>query len=264
MLLKYKKLKILTRIQSIILLLFLCSCSSNKDIEAEYIERGLNAIYKSALLKLAEDDFKQATIEFDEVERQHPYSNWAKKAIIMSSYSSYKSKDYIKTEANLKRFLNLYPASEFAPYAQYLLGINYFDEIIEINRDQTAVKKALEVFKLIMDRYPNSNYAKDAYFKIIYLENNLAAKELDVAMTYFSLKKYIAATKRFNRIINSYQTTTYVPEVLHRLVEVYLILGIKEEAIVNARVLGYNYPNSKWYKLSYQLLKKNKILIQKN
>lgn len=264
MLLKYKKLKILTKVQCILLLLFLISCSNKKNIEAEYVERDLNTIYNSALLKLAEDNFKLAAIEFDEVERQHPYSNWAKKAIIMSSYSSYKSKDYIKAEANLKRFLSLYPASEFAPYAQYLLGINYFDEIIDINRDQTAVNKALEVFKLIMDRYPNSNYAKDSYFKIIYLENNLAAKELDVAMTYFSLKKYISATKRFKRIINNYQTTTFVPEALHRLVEVYLILGVKEEAIVNARVLGYNYPDSKWYKLSYQLLKKNKILIQKN
>ena len=209
MLLKYKKLKILTKVQCILLLLFLISCSNKKNIEAEYVERDLNTIYNSALLKLAEDNFKLAAIEFDEVERQHPYSNWAKKAIIMSSYSSYKSKDYIKAEANLKRFLSLYPASEFAPYAQYLLGINYFDEIIDINRDQTAVNKALEVFKLIMDRYPNSNYAKDSYFKIIYLENNLAAKELDVAMTYFSLKKYISATKRFKRIINNYQTTTF-------------------------------------------------------
>ena len=263
MLLKYKKLKFLIKIQSILLLLFLFSCSSNKDIEPEYVERSLNNIYTGALYKLVENDYKQAATEFDEVERQHPYSNWAKKAIIMSSYSSYKSKDYIKAEANLKRFLNLYPASDFAAYAQYLLGINYFDQIININRDQTAVIKALDIFKLIMDRYPNSNYAKDAYFKIIYLENNLAAKELDVAMTYFSLKKYIASTKRFKRIINDYQTTTYVPEALHRLVEVYLILGVKEEAIVNARVLGYNFPNSKWYKLSYKLLKKNNILIKK-
>ena len=263
MLLKYKKLNYFIEIQSILLLLFLCSCSSNKDSAVEYVERSVNSIYTSALYSLIENDFKQAAGEFDEVERQHPYSKWAKKAIIMSSYASYKSKDYIKTEANLKRFLSLYPASDFAAYAQYLLGINYFDQIITINRDQTSVNKALDIFTLIIDRYPNNNYAKDAYFKIIYLENRLAAKELDVAITYFSLKKYLAAIKRFKRIINDYQTTTYVPEALYRLVEVYLILGVKEEAIVNARVLGYNFPESKWYKLSYKLLKKNNILIKK-
>ena len=263
MLLKYKKLNLLTKIQSILLLLFLFSCSSNKDAAVEYVERSLKSIYNSALYSLVEKDFKKAAIEFDEVERQHPYSLWAKKAIIMSSYSSYKSRDYIKAEANLKRFLSLYPASDMASYAQYLLGVSYYDQIISINRDQTAVNKALDVFKLIRDRYPNTNYAKDAYFKIIYLENALAAKELDVAMTYFSLKKYIASIKRFKRIINDYQTTTYVPEALHRLVEVYLILGVKEEAIVNARVLGYNFPDSKWYKLSYKLLENENILIKK-
>ena len=179
----------------------------------------------------------------------------------MSSYASYKDRDYIKTEANLKRFLNLYPASDFASYAQYLLGMSYYDQIIEVTREQTMVIAALDTFKLIMDRYPDSDYAKDAYFKIIYLENNLAAKELDVAMTYLSLKKYISSLRRFKNIVNKYQTTTYVPEALHRLVEIYLILGVKDEAIVNARVLGYNYPNSRWYKLSYNLLKKNNILL---
>ena len=177
----------------------------------------------------------------------------------MSSYASYKSRDYIKTEANLNRYLNLYPASDLAPYAQYLLGVSYFDQIIEVTRDQTAVIKAIEVFKLILDRYPNTNYAKDAYYKVIFLENKLAAKEVEVAMTYLGLKKYIAAAKRFKYLVNNYETTDYVPEALHRLVEIYLILGVKEEALVNARVLGYNFPNSSWYKLSYKLLKKQKV-----
>ena len=160
----------------------------------------------------------------------------------------------------LNRFLNLYPASDLAPYAQYLLGINYFDQIIEVTRDQTSVTKSLEIFKLILDRYPESNYAKDAYFKIIFLENQLAAKEIDIAMTYLGLKKYISALKRFKYVVNNYQTTNYTPEALHRLVEIYLILGVKEEALVNARVLGYNFPDSKWYKLSYNLLKRKRFL----
>ena len=244
---------------SLFLFLLLFSCASKKDNQTEYIERSLHQIYGSALDNLLSFDYEEASLEFEEVERQHPYSEWAKKAIIMSAYSSYKNKDYIKAEANLNRFLNLYPASDLAAYAQYLLGINYFDQIIEISRDQTSVSKSLEVFKLILDRYPKSNYAKDAYFKIIYLENKLAAKEIDIAMTYLRLKKYISALKRFKFVVNNYQTTNYTPEALHRLVEIYLILGVKEEAIVNARVLGYNFPDSTWYKLSYNLLKKKKV-----
>ena len=159
----------------------------------------------------------------------------------MSAYSSYQNRDYIKSETNLNRFLNLYPASELAAYAQYLLGMNYFDQIIEVARDQTSVTKSLETFKLILDRYPKSDYAKDAYFKIIYLENKLAAKEIDIGMTYLGLKKYISALKRFKFVVNNYQTSNYTPEALHRLVEIYLILGVKEEALVIARVLGYNF-----------------------
>ncbi len=239
--------------------IFLFSCSSNKDNEIEYAERSLYQIYGSALDNLLNYDYQDASLEFEEVERQHPYSEWSKKAIIMSAYSSYKNKDYIKAEANLNRFLNLYPAAELAPYAQYLLGISYFNQIVEVSLDQTSVTKSLETFKLILDRYPESNYAKDAYFKIIFLENQLAAKEIDIAMTYLGLKKYISALKRLKYVVNNYQTTNYTPEALHRLVEIYLILGIKEEALVNARVLGYNFPDSIWYKLSYNLLKKKKV-----
>jgi len=244
---------------ALFLFLLLLSCASNKSTETEYIERSLHQIYGSALDSLLSSDYEEASLEFEEVERQHPFSEWAKKAIIMSAYSSYKNRDHIKAEVNLNRFLNLYPASDLAAYAQYLLGINYFDQIIEITRDQTSVTKSLEIFKLILDRYPNSNYAKDAYFKIIYLENKLAAKEINIGMTYLGLKKYISALKRFKFVVNNYQTTNYTPEALHRLVEIYLILGLKEEALVNARVLGYNFPSSTWYKLSYNLLKKKKV-----
>jgi outer membrane protein assembly factor BamD len=179
----------------------------------------------------------------------------------MSSYASYKNRDFVKAEINLKRYISLYPASDQVSYAQYLLGMCHFDQIIDDKRDQTAVKKAYQTFKLILDRYPETAYAKDAYYKIIFLEDILASKELNVAKTYLSLKKYIAAIKRFKNIVNNYQTSSFVPESLHRLVEVYLILGVNEEAIINARVLGYNFPKSKWYKYSYKLLK-NKNLIE--
>ena len=150
------------------MLLFLFSCASKKNEEIQYSERSLHQIYSTALKKLLNNDYSEASLEFEEVERQHPYSEWAKKAIIMSAYSSHKNRDYLKAEANLNRFLGLYPASNFASYAQYLLGINYFNQIIEITRDQSAVKNALEVFRLILDRYPETDYAKDAYFKIVF------------------------------------------------------------------------------------------------
>ena len=248
----YKKLVVVA-------LLMLASCAEIKK-EVEYIEKPAEQIYNSALDKVLDRNFRAAVPLFDEVERQHPYSRWARKAILMSSYASYKNRDFIKAEINLKRYINLYPASESTPYAQYLIGMCYFDQIIDDKRDQTSVKNALQTFKLILDRYPETAYAKDAYYKIIFLEDIMAAKELNVAKTYLSLKKYIAAIKRFKNIVNNYQTSSYVPESLHRLVEVYLILGVNDEAVINARVLGYNFPDSKWYKYSYKLLK-NKNLI---
>ena len=243
-----------------LILTMIFSCSGNKNKEISYEERTLQVIYKSALKKLNSENYEEAIFEFDEVERQHPYSKWARKSILMSSYASYKKRDFIKAEINLKRYIGIYPASELVPYAQYLLGMCYFDQIIDHKRDQTAVKSAYQTFKLILDRYPETSYAKESYYKIIFIENIMAAKELNVAKTYLSLKKYIAAIKRFKYIVNNYQTSSFVPESLHRLVEIYLILGINEEAIINARVLGYNFPKSKWYKFSYKLLKEKKLI----
>ena len=244
----------------IILLLVLNSCASMKEEESSYQERDLSTIYNSALDKLLNKDYESASLEFDEVERQHPYSPWAKKSIIMSSFSNYKYGEYFKSEANLKRFISLYPASEYTAYAQYLLAMCYYQQIIDVKRDQSAVLLAYDAFNLILDRYPNTKYAKESYYKIIYLENHIAARELRVGLTYVSLKKPIAALKRFKKIVNDYQTSIYVPEALHRIVEIYISLGIEEEAIINSRVLGYNFPESKWYKFSYKLLKEKNII----
>ena len=260
MLLIYKNKLFFSKTLLFMFLLFMVSCSSNKKKEITYEERSLKTIYSSALNKLTEDEYEEAVTEFDEVERQHPYSLWARKAIIMSSYASYKDRDFVKAEINLKRYISLYPASDLVPYAQYLLGMCYFDQIIDEKRDQTSVYSAYQTFKIIIDRYPSTKYAKDAYFKIIFLEDVLAAKEINVGKTYLSLKKYISAVKRFKNVVNNYQTTSYVPEALHRLVEIYIILGVNEEALINARVLGHNFPDSKWYKYSYKLLKDKKLI----
>ena len=135
----------------------------------------------------------------------------------MSSYASYKNEDYIKCEANINRFISLYPASELASYAQYLLAMCYYDQILDPERDQTAVKMAYSTFNLIIDRYPETAYAKEAYYKIIFLEDSLAAKEMNVAKTYTSLKKYIASLKKYKNIVNQYQTSSYVAESLYRM-----------------------------------------------
>ena len=252
------------RICLLFFLILACGCATIKEEESAYEERILTTIYNNALNKLINKEYEDSSLEFDEVERQHPYSPWAKKAIIMSSYSNYKNAEYFKAEANLKRFINLYPASEYTSYAQYLLAMCYYQQIIDVKRDQASVFLAYDSFKLILDRYPNTDYAKESYYKIIYLENHIAARELRVGLTYISLKKYISALKRFKNIVNNYQTTIYVPEALHRMVEIYLALGIKEEALLNSRVLGYNFPKSKWYKFSYKLLRKNNIIYKQN
>ena len=164
--LKYKSLII--KLTVILILVRIFSCSGDKNKELSYEERTLQIIYSSALEKLNNDNYEEAIIEFDEVERQHPYSVWARKAILMSSYASYLNRDFIKAEINLKRYISLYPASELVPYAQYLLGMCYFDQIIDHKRDQTAVKSAYQTFKLILDRYPETSYAKESYYKIIF------------------------------------------------------------------------------------------------
>ena len=148
--------------------MFIFSCSGNKNKQIPYEERTLNTIYKSALEKLNSENYEEAIYEFDEVERQHPYSVWARKSILMSSYASYKNRDFVKAEINLKRYISLYPASELVPYAQYLLGMCHFDQIIDDKRDQTAVKNAHQTFKLILDRYPETSYAKDPTTKLYF------------------------------------------------------------------------------------------------
>ena len=170
-------------ISVLVFILMFGACSSkNKNVtESNYEERSLSIIYNSALNKLMDESYGEASLEFDEVERQHPYSKWSKKAILMSSYSSYKNQDYVKCEANVNRFISLYPASEFASYAQYLLAMCYFDQISDPKRDQTAVKMAHTTFNLILDRYPDSSYARDAYYKITFLEDSMAANEINIA-----------------------------------------------------------------------------------
>ncbi len=230
-----------------------CAGDSN---EPQYIERSVEDIYNTALDRLIEGDFTEASEEFDEVERQHPYSIWAKRSLLMSTYSRYQRNDYELAIASALRYIELYPSSENVDYAYYLIAISYYEQINDIARDQGNTQRALAAFDELIARFPDGEYARDGRAKRDLALDHLAGQEMEVGRTYLSLKQYLASIKRFQNVIEKYQSTSHVPEALARITEVYLILGVKEEAQAAAAVLGYNYPRSEWYNYAYKLLTK--------
>ena len=216
-------------------------------------------IYNNALDELIDKNYDDASKEFDEVERQHPYSIWSRKSILLSAYARYKRSEYELAISSLDRFIRLYPASDDIDYAYYLKSICYYEQIIDAKRDQSQARQAFDALNEVANRFPDSDYASDAKYKINVVEDHLASKEMEVGRTYLKLKRYLGAARRFKKVITDYETTNSTAEALARLVEVYLILGVEKEALINASVLGHNYPNSDWYRYAYNLLKKNRI-----
>ncbi len=245
----------------VFLVLLITGCSSRKDEEV-YVERTMEKIYNKGLDELSSGDYDAAAVEFDEVERQHPYSVWSRKAVLLSAYSRYKINEYEMAIATINRYIDLYPASRDIAYVYYLLAICHYEQIIDIKRDQTHTILAYESLREVINRFPDSDYAKDANYKMQLVEDHLAGKEMEVGRTYLTLKHYIAATRRFSSVVNDYDTSSHVPEALARLVEIYIILGIDKEVITNAAVLGHNYPDNYWYKYVYKTLKKQGYLIK--
>lgn len=233
--------------------LLLSACSSG-DEELAYEERPPEDLYNEALDQLYDENYLRSIQLFDEVERQHPYSIWARQAILMSAFAAYEDSEYIKSIAASERFLQLYPGSDDAPYALYLIGQSYYEQISDVQRDQSFTEQALRNLRELIRRYPDTSYAKDAKIKIDLAVDHLAGKEMDVGRYYLRTGAYTGAINRFRNVIETYQTTSHVPEALHRLVEAYLSLGIKSEAQTAAAVLGHNYPGSSWYADSYLLL----------
>ena len=233
--------------------LLIGACAGDKE-EVEYKEAPVEDLYNKALDTLEGGDFKAATKLFDEVERQHPYSPWATKAQIMAAYAYYQSDQYDEAVAALERFIQLHPANPDVPYAQYLIGLSYYERISDPARDQEMTQEARRVFSELIARYPDSKYARDARVKLDLANDHLAAKEMVVGRFYLRQRHYLAAINRFKTVIQSYQTTTHVPEALHRLVEAYRALGLDEEAQKAAALLGYNFPGSEWYLDSYALV----------
>jgi outer membrane protein assembly factor BamD len=200
-------------------------------------------------------DYKLAAKRFEEVDRQHPYSEWARKALLMSAYAHYEGTNYEDSVIAAKRYVTLHPGSPDAAYAQYLIASSYFDQIADITRDQQRTEKALQALDEVVRKYPNTEYAASAKRKIEIARDQLAGKEMETARFYQKRRDYIAAINRFKVVITQYQTTRHVEEALMRLTEMYMTLGIVNEAQTAAAVLGHNFPDSQWYKEAYRLVK---------
>jgi len=240
------------RLASALLLTLLVAACGNKD--APYVERPVEELYNRAMDAMAASEWEVAAKGFDEVERQHPYSVWANKAQLMAAYSYYQKNMYTDAISAAERFIQLHPGSKETPYAYYLVAVSYYEQITDVGRDQKITQQALSALEEVVRRYPSSEYARDARLKIDLTRDHLAGKEMTIGRYYLRQNQQIAAINRFKTVVEKYQTTTHVPEALHRLAEAYMTLGVLEEAQNVAAVLGYNYPGSEWYVDTYTLV----------
>jgi outer membrane protein assembly factor BamD len=231
-----------------------CGWFGGKDDNAAYVEQPVDTLYNRALDDLGAQEYKSAAKEFEEVDRQHPYSVWATKAQIMAAFTYYQSNKYDEAQIALDRFIQLHPGHRDIPYAYYLKALCYYEQISDVGRDQGMTQKALDTLADVVKRFPETPYARDARLKVELTIDHLAGKEMDIGRYYQKQQQYIGAINRYRVVIERYQTTTHVPEALHRLVECYLALGVKSEAKEAAAVLGHNFPGSDWYADSFFLM----------
>ena len=231
----------------------LAACSSG-DEEEVFIERPADVIYLEAAQTLDAEEFAVAANLFDEVERQHPYSPWATRAQLMAAYAHYLDLDYDEAILALNRFIRLHPGNEEVDYAYYLRALSYYEQISDVERDQEMTRRALESLQEVITLFPDTNYARDARLKRDLTLDQLAGQNMTIGRWYMRQSYYQAAINRFNVVVEDFQTTTHVPEALHRLAESYVALGLRDQAQAAAAVLGHNYPGSEWYLDSYALL----------
>ena len=211
--------------------------------------------YDQGLQKLANGSPSEAAKKFTDLGKQYPSSDWARKGLLMTTYADYQAADYTSAETSAERYLKEYANSAEADYILYLQANSYYMQIPDISRDQEKTAKALEAFQAVVQKYPKSEYAEDAKYKIQVTEDQLGGKEMSIGRFYLNRRNYTAAINRFRNVLQYYQTTRHAPEALYRLVEAYLGLGINEEAQTAAAVLGHNFPDSDWYHDAYDLLK---------
>ena len=222
-----------------------------------YVARDVNSLYNAAWQRMQAGNYPIAAALFDEVERQHPYSVWARRAQLMSAFSYYAANDHTKSIEAARRFLSIHPGNRDAPYALYLIALNYYEQISDVTRDQAVTRQALDALGELVRRYPNTAYAEDARLKIDLVRDHLAGKEMEIGRFYQRRNQWLASVMRFRTVVDEYQTTSHAPEALMRLTESYLALGIPEEARRSAAVLGANYPGSRWYQRAYALVQRH-------
>ena len=231
---------------------FLSACGSEEDLTKP--PESAEKLYNEAYDQLSDHNYKDSVKSFEEVERQHPSSEWAVNAQIMSGYVSYTTEDYSTAVGTLERFAKLYPNNESTPYAYYLIALCYYEQISDVGRDQKVTEQAMQALREIIRRFPSSEYARDARVKLDLTQDHLAGKEMEIGRYYLRHDDTVAAINRFRFVVENYQTTSHVPEALHRLVECYMKLGVKDEAKRYAAVLGTNFPGNMWYRDAYKLM----------
>jgi outer membrane protein assembly factor BamD len=226
----------------------------NKDA-AQYQERPIDEIYAAAWIQINKGNWDQAAAQFNEVDRQHPYSVWARRAQLMSAFCSYQANKYDDAVSTADQYISLHPGSQEVAYAFYLKAIALYEQIVDVGRDQSKTLGALVALQDVVQRFPDTEYARDATLKIDLTQDHLAGKEMAVGRYYLTRGDYIGAINRFRVVIEQYQTTPQIAESLERLTEAYYSLGLNSEAQTAAAVLGANYPGSEWYTDAYNLLK---------
>ena len=231
-----------------------CSVFKKKKPTLAYEERPVELLFSVGATDLDHHQWGDAVNYFREVERQHPYSEWSRRAILMTAYAHYEANDYAEAIADTDRFITLYPGNVATPYAYYLKAICYFEQIVDVGRDQASTEQAQQALGEVTKRYPKTEYAVDARLKLDMVMDQLAGKEMTIGRFYLRNGDPIAAIGRFRTVISRYQTTSHTPEALYRLVEAYLTIGLVDEARRNGAVLGFNYPGDVWYRDAYNLL----------
>jgi outer membrane protein assembly factor BamD len=234
-----------------------CAGRGGGRADTPYVARDVGTLYSAARLRLERNQYKEAAALFDEVERQHPYSVWARRAQLMGAFSYYLDTDYTNAIQSAQRFLTVHPGNRDAPYAYYLIALSYYEQISDVTRDQKITQQALDALGELNRRYPQTRYAADARLKVDLVRDHLAGKEMEIGRFYQRRGQWLASSMRFRSVVDQYQSTTHTPEALMRLTESYLALGVRAEATKAAAVLGSNYPGTDWYQRAYKLMQEN-------
>ena len=225
--------------------------------ETSYVARDVESLYTEAKRRLDRGNTRMAAALFDEVERQHPYSPWSRRAQLMSAFSYYVDQDYNRAIQSSQRFLSIHPGNKDAPYAYYLIALSYYEQISDVHRDQKITEQARRAMRELIRRYPATEYAADARLKLDLVEDHLAGKEMEIGRFYQRSGHWLASQIRFQNVVEEYQTTSHAPEALYRLTESSLALGVPAEAVKYAAVLGANYPGSEWYDKAFDLVQRH-------